>query len=148
MSRLTAEQLDGPFYLDASAAIKLVLDEPESRALQEYVGRPGGKASSSELLIAELTRALRRRAAAAGIPEQRLLEAAGDLLKGMHLVTLDREVVIAAGRLDPALLRTLDAVHVVSAVKIGGVSSFVSYDRRQLHAARTAGLQTASPGAV
>jgi predicted nucleic acid-binding protein len=43
-------------------------------------------------------------------------------------------------------LRALDAIHVASALRLGGaLSAFVSYDRRQLEAAAALGLPTASP---
>lgn len=139
--------MDGRVYLDASAALKLVLAEPESDSLSDFL-RPVASRASSEVLEAELSRALRRRAAMDGLPEELLLDAAVGMLERMDLVTLDRQILGVAGRLDPVGLRTLDALHVASALKVDPLSFFVSYDKRQLEAARSAGLQTASPGAV
>lgn len=48
----------------------------------------------------------------------------------------------------PSTLGTLDAIHVATALCFPHASlRFVSYDRRQLYAARRAGLSTVSPGA-
>ena len=45
-------------------------------------------------------------------------------------------------------LRSLDAIHLASAVGIADeISTFVSYDKRLLDAARAEGLTVASPGA-
>lgn len=49
--------------------------------------------------------------------------------------------------LDPAGARTLDSIHLASALRVRAVlSAFVSYDRRQLEAAEAVGLPVASPG--
>lgn len=122
-----------------------MLDEPESDALRAFLDR-AGRTTSSELLTAELTRAVRRRAATAGWDESVLLEASTGLLLGMEMLTIDHETLALAAYLDPVQVRTLDALHVASALQLPP-AVFVSYDRRQLEAARRAGLETASPGA-
>ena len=66
----------------------------------------------------------------------------------LDLRALDRELLERAGRVEPAALRTLDAIHLATALSFPRApASFVSYDRRQLDAARRAGLFTTSPGA-
>jgi predicted nucleic acid-binding protein len=47
---------------------------------------------------------------------------------------------------EPAL-RSLDAIHLISAVAVSPLDAFVSYDERQSAAARLAGLRTLAPGA-
>ena len=99
------------------------------------------------MLAAELLRGVRRRAADEGCSEAALVLAAEHLVEGLSLLRLDTGVITAAGRLDPVTLRTLDAIHVLTAIRAMPFDAFVSYDHRQLRAAEAAGLPTASPGA-
>lgn len=70
------------------------------------------------------------------------------MLGELDLIPLDPPIVQAASGLNPPAIRALDAIHVASALALGDeLESFVSYDRRQLDAARGAGLVVASPGA-
>jgi len=48
--------------------------------------------------------------------------------------------------LEGAHLRSLDAIHIATAVEVGGVDVFVTYDERQAAAARIAGFRTIAPG--
>jgi predicted nucleic acid-binding protein len=51
-----------------------------------------------------------------------------------------------AGRLGHVVLRTLDAIHVQSALVLGDeLEAFVTYDARQAEAARAAGLPVQMP---
>ena len=132
------------FYADASALVKLVLDEPESGALRSYVD--GADLISSELVLSEIPRAIRRAAATdPTLPRERLLTRAGELLDAIGLLALDRELLIAAGTLAEPSLRALDAIHVAGAISAGPLDAFVTYDERQGAAARLAGLRTIAP---
>lgn len=52
----------------------------------------------------------------------------------------------AAERLEPPALRSLDAIHIASALMLGEeLAALVSYDERMLNAARMIGVPTASP---
>jgi predicted nucleic acid-binding protein len=133
------------FYADASALVKLVLDEPESAALRSYVD--GADLISSELVLSEIPRAIRRAAATdPTLPRERLLTRAGELLDAIGLLALDRELLIAAGTLAEPSLRALDAIQVAAAISAGPLDAFVTYDERQGAAARLAGLRTIAPG--
>ncbi len=126
-------------YLDTSAAVKLVVREAESAALGRWLrGRPQRVASA--LLRVELLRAARRSSApAAGAVARRLL--ARIILVGVDSAVLDR----AAG-LDPAHLRTLDAIHLSTALGLGAdLGAIVTYDRRMADAAAFLGLPVAAP---
>lgn len=103
---------------------------------------------SSELLKAEVVRAVRRHSAAAGWSEDELHDRTTHLLKRFDLVAFDDRAFALAGRLNPASLRVLDALHVASALQMPPLEAFISYDARQLRAATAAGLPTASPGAA
>jgi predicted nucleic acid-binding protein len=133
------------FYADASALVKLVVDEPESAALRAFLD--GSDVVSCELVVVEVPRAVRRAVAHdPGLPAALLLERAEDLLEAVALAPLERDLLEAAGALTEPALRALDAIHVVAAVTLSPLDAFVSYDERQAAAARLAGLRTLRPG--
>jgi uncharacterized protein len=125
-------------YLDASAFVKLVIDQPESQALQAFLeGSPS--IASSALARAEAVRALRHKGPDA-------LLGLREMLRAIDLVPVDEEILDAAGLLDPGILRTLDAIHLATAIAIGDdLDVVVTYDGRMLEAAALMGLPTASP---
>jgi len=125
-------------YLDSSAFVKLIIDEPESRALEQWIVDWPERASSM-LLVAEAQRAIRRQGASA----LRRMRAA---LARLYLAPLTVPLLDTAGRLDPPLLRTLDAVHLATALSLTArLGAVVTYDRRMTEAAQHLGLPVASP---
>ena len=133
------------FYADASALVKLVCDEPESDALRAFLAE--SDIVSSELVLTELPRAIRRAAAHdPRLPLDALVTRAVELLDALALLPLDRGLLTAAGSLSEPALRALDAIHVAAAVDLSPLDAFVSYDERQSAAARLAGLRTVRPG--
>ena len=125
-------------YLDASALYKLVIVEPETEALKQAV-RAWPRRASSRLAIVELIRSVRR-------AEPRLEGEARRLLGGVALLSDTNRVLVSATQLEPHTLRSLDAIHVTTALRVrSALAAFVSYDRRQLEAALALGLPTASP---
>jgi predicted nucleic acid-binding protein len=134
------------FYTDASALVKLVREEPETAALHAFVA--GVDLVSSELVLTEVPRAIRRAAARdPDLPLQALIERCGELLDAVALLPLDRPLLAAAGAFSEPALRALDAIHVAAAVDLSPIDAFVSYDERQSAAARLAGLRTFAPRA-
>jgi uncharacterized protein len=132
------------FYLDTSALVKLVREEQESNALSLFM--EGADIVSSELVLAELPRAIRR--AVADDPElslDALIEQASDVLDALATLPIDQAILAAAGGLPEPVLRTLDAIHVAAALTLSPIDAFVSYDERQSAAARLAGLRTVTP---
>ena len=133
-----------PFYADASALVKLVLDEPESSVLRTHLD--GADTISCELVLSEMPRAIRRAAATdPALPRQRLLARTGESLDAIGLLVLDRDLLIAAGTLAEPSLRALDAIHIAAAISAGALDAFVTDDERQGAAARLAGLRTIAP---
>jgi predicted nucleic acid-binding protein len=125
-------------YLDSSALVKLVVAEPETRALRAHVaGRPLG---SSEIALVEVVRACKR----AGAPT--VERAARRLVSGAFLVRVDRALLERAAELTSGRLRSLDAIHLASALHVRP-DELIAYDRRLLEAAAGAGLTVSSPGA-
>lgn len=135
-------------YLDSSAVVKLVIAEDESDALRRFLATARRRASS-EILLTEAMRAVRRREAErdseAAEAQLAQLEA---ILDGFHLWRLDRHVLTEASRIEPLSLRALDALHIACALQMPPLDAFISYDARQLRAAARVGLPTASPGAA
>jgi predicted nucleic acid-binding protein len=135
----------GPLYLDASALVRLVVREPESEDLIATVERC--PLVSSELLVAEVPRAVRTLVAARDdVDVVDLIARADAELARVALVPVTRQVLTVAGALAGGGVRTVDALHVASALLVEDVSLLVSYDARQLRAAAEAGLAIASPG--
>lgn len=125
-------------YLDASAFVKLVVDEPGSEALATFLDGTG-RVTSSALTRAETVRAVRHKGPDA-------LALVREHLRAIDLVAIDDEILDAAGLLDPSILRTLDAIHVATALSIGDdLDVLVTYDERMLRAAEVAGIPTVSP---
>lgn len=132
------------FYLDTSALVKLICEEPESAALSAFL--KDADAISSELALTEVLRAIRRAAAL----DQRLsldalLEQAGEVLEAIALLPLEQSLLLAAGALPEPALRALDAIHVAAALDLSTLDGFVTYDERQSAAVRLAGLRTFAP---
>jgi uncharacterized protein len=135
-----------PRYLDASAVTKLIAPEPESAELVDAVA-DGRVLVSSELVVAEVPRAMRRIDADGRLED--LGAALGQLealLGGFALVPISRDVLTLAGGLASPTLRALDAIHLATALLLDDLGHFVSYDARQLRAAADARLAIASPG--
>jgi predicted nucleic acid-binding protein len=75
-----------------------------------------------------------------------LIEAATEQLDLFELLPLDASVIDAAGRLQPPSLRSPDAVHLASALRLGSdPESFVTYDQRLAEPARAHGLNVIAP---
>lgn len=134
------------FYADASALVKLARAEAESASLGAYLA--GADLVSSELALAEVPRALRRAVAMdRALPLEGLWARLDELIHRIALRPIDHDVLLGAGALAEPSLRTLDAIHVATAVYLSPVEAFVTYDQRQAAAARLAGLRTVAPGA-
>lgn len=132
------------YYLDASALVKLVWVEPQSASLRTFLA--SDDLISSELVLTEVPRAIRRAAAADPVlPVAQLMQQVEDLLEAIALLPVDRALLAAAGALTEPALRSLDAIHVASAIDAMPVDAFVSYDASQSAAARLAGLRTMAP---
>jgi predicted nucleic acid-binding protein len=127
-------------YLDSAAVVKLAHAEPESTALRGWLGeRAETQWISSVLTEIESFRALARYApqAASRLPA---------VLDQIDLIDLDQRVRMLAQAVTPATVRSLDAIHLGTALRSRpALTSFVTYDRRLLAAAEAAGLPTDWP---
>lgn len=125
-------------YLDASALVKLAVEEAQTGALRAALRRYDVHISS-ELVVVELIRATARAVGPAGVLRAEVV------LAELALIRVDRTVLDGASRLEPPLLRSLDAIHVASAMSLGPTVELVAYDHRLVAAAAANGLVTSSP---
>ncbi|GAB3504449.1 type II toxin-antitoxin system VapC family toxin [Amycolatopsis cihanbeyliensis] len=126
-------------YVETSAAVKLLVEEPESAALAGYLDgqvNDGVELISSVLLETEL----RRFAARHDLPQS----AVSALLDRLAIADVDRAIFFEAGILPGPHLRSLDALHIAVAVRTES-DSMIAYDTRQTEAARTVGLRVTAP---
>ena len=134
------------FYVDASALVKVVAGEQGAEDLNAYL--EGAELASSELVLTEVPRGLRRKVMTT--PDFPLEEALGQaevLIDSLGLRPVDDELLMGAGLLAEPALRSLDAIHVTTALHLYPIDAFVTYDKRQAAVARLAGLRTVAPGA-
>lgn len=128
-------------YLDSSALVKRVIPERESDALGEWLAALNDVvAVSSTLIKVEVVRAV-----APGGPA--VVARARGVIEEMTCIQMTEGLLDTAADLSHSL-RSLDAIHLASALRLGSaLNAFVAYDHRLLVAAEKAGLPTVSPGA-
>ena len=125
--------------------MKLVVPESESDELRSFVD--GARLASSQIALAEVPRACHRIADGdTSVDLDRLLRQADRQLGSLDLLPLESELLRSAGALQEPHLRSLDAIHVATAIYFVELDGFVTYDRRQAAVARLAGFPTYSPG--
>jgi predicted nucleic acid-binding protein len=126
-------------YLDSSAFVKVVVSEPESVPLRAFLRRRSGRRVSSSLLRAEALRAVRYLGPDA-------IGRVRGALRRVDLVSVDDRILESAGTLEPQVIRTLDAIHLATALALGtDLDAVVTYDDRMIGGAELLGLATASP---
>jgi hypothetical protein len=130
----------GVAYVDSSALLKLAVLEPETAALEarllEYEGLV-----SSRLAVLECGRAARRAS------HRRVLPAVREVLDAIYLLDITPPILDRATAADPPALRSLDAIHLATALSIGDATiELITYDDRLAAAARANGLSVVQPG--
>ena len=124
-------------YVDASALVKLVVDEPESAALLRWYVE-AERLVTSRIGIVETVRASSRR------PHDRARR--NRVLTDLVVYELDSAIAAVAAALEPPVLRTLDAIHLATALAlVPDLDAFVTYDDRLAEAARALGLPVVRP---
>ena len=130
----------GLAYIDSSALVKLVVPEPETSALEADLAHREGLVAS-QLAALECRRAIRR------VASKRAFAAVDDMLEAVLLMNITPAVLQAAARLDPPLLRSLDAIHVATALATHDPDlEVITYDDRLAAAAAANGLRVVRPG--
>jgi uncharacterized protein len=118
--------------------VKLVIEEPESEALERYVA-DGPLLATSRISLVEVIRAT-----TLANPAPDVREDATRLLESCMLVDVTDSLLRAAAGLAGASVRTLDAIHLASALRIDA-DELVAYDRRLAAAAAEMGMRVSSP---
>jgi len=125
--------------VDPSALVKLAIKERGSPELERRLR--GEVLVSSALARVEVGRAIMR-------TERARPRAPGSVTGLATLIDVDEPILRIAASLDPRKLRTLDAIHLATALLLAdGVDAFVTYDRQLGVAAAAAGLAVEAPGA-
>jgi len=126
-------------YLDSSAIVKLVVEEPESKALRRYLRRRRPVVSSA-LARTEVLRAL--------LPAGEEAVAAGrKTLARIDLIRVNDRILNLAAGLLPAELRSLDAIHLATVEQLRDeLGAVVTYDDRMAEAAKGQKHRVVRPG--
>jgi len=125
-------------YLDSSALVKLAVREPGSAALRRYRRRKRPLITSA-VARTEVARAV--------LPFGPDAATRGDgVLRRLDVIRLNDRILRAAGALLPLELRSLDAIHLATAIAIGAdLSRVCTYDDRLAAAAADLGLTVVAP---
>lgn len=127
------------YYLDTSAALKLLIEEKESEPLAVWLTshtNDGDSLCSSFLLHTELHCAARRR-------NELDQEAVASLLSGINLIDISRSQLIDAARTS-LRLRAADAIHLTVALDIQS-DAIITYDIEMQNAAHYCNLSPVAP---
>lgn len=128
------------WYIDTSAAAKLIIAEPESPALQAWIATTIEPVIACDLLRTELLRAVRR-------VDPTQLTRARQVLDAVILITASTATFERAAFLEPLGLRSLDAIHLAAALELGDeLDGMIAYDDRLAGAASELGIAVVSPG--
>ena len=128
-----------PYYVDSSAMVKFVFEEKHSSELQTWITNGKHSIVISDLVRAESLRAARR-TVGAGVGEMR------HDLAAIPSVRLSRTIYLQAATLEPAGLRTLDAIHIAAAMSLGDVlEGMITYDQRLAEACRLNEIEVVAP---
>lgn len=127
-------------YLDTSAFVKLVVRERHSAALRTWINDRDGDIVASDLLRTEALRAAKRHSLPA-------LRRTRELLDGLTLIQVTTDICERAADLDPQILRSLDAIHLATALALGDDLEVVAtYDDRLAQACALHGVAAVAPG--
>jgi predicted nucleic acid-binding protein len=127
------------FYLDASAIVKLVVGETATAALVGHIG-------DASLITSEISEVEVPRAAYLRTGAEATVRHAEEVLARFNLVPLDEEIRRDAARARPAELRSLDAIHLASCLRVAKhIEAVVVYDKRLAKALRAQDLRVDAP---
>lgn len=126
-------------YLDSSAIVKLISPEPETRGLVDRLASRQA-VTSSVIARVEVRRAVRR------LRDNAMNRQAEAVLSRIALIRLDEAAVDEASALEPPELRSLDAIHLATAISLReNLDALITYDRGLSSAAARYGVQSESP---
>jgi predicted nucleic acid-binding protein len=127
-------------YLDSSALLKLLFEESDSASLARWISEHAETPMiTSEIAKIEVVRASRRLDAS-------VVPAARALVAQLDLIPLNGGLIDEASEVGDRALRTLDAIHLASALSVHAeLTAFVAYDHRLAAAAQAVGIESIQP---
>lgn len=132
------------YYFDSSALVKLYVPEPGRQALVLWLVDSKITRACSTLVHTEVERALRKNA-----QDESLQQSLNELtltLKGFVLLPVSQAILRTSGWLEPVSLRSLDAIHLATALTLRPeLDGLVTYDNRLTEAARFHGINVIQP---
>jgi uncharacterized protein len=129
--------MTGIAYADASVLVKLILIEPGSLAVHRWFTE-APRIATSRIGVVETIRATERR--------EHDATHRGHVLDDVDVIDLSPAIASMAATLPPPVLRTLDAIHLATALAlVPDLDAFVTYDDRLAEAARSLGLPVLRP---
>jgi hypothetical protein len=132
--------MPGVAYIDSSALLKLVVREIETAALEADL-------AAREDLVASRLSAVECRRAARRASNKRVLQTVEAVLASIYLLDITQAILDRAAVVDPPALRSLDAIHLVTALSLGDTElEMITYDDRLARAATAHGLRVTQPG--
>jgi uncharacterized protein len=124
-------------YVDASALVKLIVAEPESGEMERWY-LESERVLTSRIGIVETRRAVSRRPHDSAHLDH--------VLDRIEVIAIDQPIADHAAAIQPATIRTLDAIHLATALAVlPDLDAFVTYDDRLAAAARALGLPVVAP---
>jgi predicted nucleic acid-binding protein len=119
--------------------VKLVIEEPQSRALERHLAECPTVLVTSRVAVVEVSRATKL-----ANPDEQVQQEVDALLSSCTLVAVTAPLLRSARTLTSGPIRTLDAIHLASALRVEP-DELIAYDRRLLRAAGDLGLTTVAP---
>jgi predicted nucleic acid-binding protein len=119
--------------------VKLVIDEPETSALESHLAAHPAVMVTSRLATVEVARATKL-----ANPSEEVQAEVDRLLSSCMLVAVSASLLRTSRKLTSVTVRTLDAIHLASALRVEA-DELLAYDHRLLVAASAQGLPILTP---
>lgn len=126
----------GIVYVDSSVALRTILNVPERARLRDWLQQPNTTFVSSRLMRTEIVRVLRR--------ESRPVADAAPVLSRIGLLELTAEIHAVAESIERHV-KTLDALHLATALLIGLPVTVATHDAAMKSVATSLGLAVSDP---
>ncbi|MEB3051672.1 type II toxin-antitoxin system VapC family toxin [Mycolicibacter sp. MYC123] len=132
-------------YMDTSALVKLIVQEPKSAALRRWLA----DVEDRDHVTSAVGRVELMRTALRGGDTEIVDNAQRILDEDLDIMAVTDDVIAKAELIGPTALRALDAIHLASAAQLGdALTAVVVYDHRLIEGCRNLGYRIESPGVV
>ena len=132
-------------YMDTSALVKLIVQEAESENLRRWLA----DAQEHDHVTSAVGRVELMRTALRSGDGEIVANAERILGEDLDILAVTDEVIEMAETIGPESLRSLDAIHLASAVQLGdALTAVVAYDNRLIEGCRNLDYPVESPGVI